>query len=318
MCVALNFRRAHWAMVIGAGFSSTVDDREGIALRKLPSRSLSPSLREAAGETASHDTVERHVPMPDNGHTPNGGAVQTRMMTNFVPEARDSAPAMTSREIADLTGKRHDNVRRTIETLADKGVIALPQIEEKPTEGRPTLVYVLSGEQGKRDSYVIVAQLSPEFTARLVDRWQELETAQRPVDPIAVLNDPAAMRGLLLNYAEKQIELQGAIEEMRPQVQALERIAISDGSMCVTDAAKTLQVQPKALFMFLRSHRWIYSRQGSPDIAYQDKLASGLLEHKTTTVSKSDGSEKTVTQVRVTSKGLTRLAREFPPVAIAA
>ncbi|MGF6875107.1 hypothetical protein [Paraburkholderia sp. MM5477-R1] len=29
---------------------------------------------------------------------------------------------------------------------------------------------------GKRDSYVIGAQLSPEFTARLVDRRQELET----------------------------------------------------------------------------------------------------------------------------------------------
>jgi len=27
----------------------------------------------------------------------------------------------------------------------------------------------------QRDCYVIVAQLSPEFTARLVDRWQELE-----------------------------------------------------------------------------------------------------------------------------------------------
>lgn len=27
----------------------------------------------------------------------------------------------------------------------------------------------------KRDSYVVVAQLSPEFTADLVDRWQELE-----------------------------------------------------------------------------------------------------------------------------------------------
>ena len=27
---------------------------------------------------------------------------------------------------------------------------------------------------GKRDSYIIVAQLSPEFTARIVDRWQAL------------------------------------------------------------------------------------------------------------------------------------------------
>ena len=28
---------------------------------------------------------------------------------------------------------------------------------------------------GRRDSIVVVAQLCPEFTARLVDRWQELE-----------------------------------------------------------------------------------------------------------------------------------------------
>lgn len=30
-------------------------------------------------------------------------------------------------------------------------------------------------EEGKRDSIIVVAQLSPEFTARLVDRWKELE-----------------------------------------------------------------------------------------------------------------------------------------------
>lgn len=48
-------------------------------------------------------------------------------------------------------------------------------MEEKPTAGRPAVEYVFSGEQGKRDSIIVVAQLSPEFTARLVDRWQELE-----------------------------------------------------------------------------------------------------------------------------------------------
>ena len=37
---------------------------------------------------------------------------------------------MSSREIAELVEKRHDNVKRTSETLADRGVIQLPQIEE--------------------------------------------------------------------------------------------------------------------------------------------------------------------------------------------
>jgi phage regulator Rha-like protein len=94
-----------------------------------------------------------------------------------LPVGRSSIPTMTSREIADLVSVRHDNVRRTIEALAERGVITLPQIEEKPTAGRPSLVYVFTGAAGKRDSIVTVAQLSPEFTARLVDRWQELENS---------------------------------------------------------------------------------------------------------------------------------------------
>lgn len=138
-------------------------------------------------------------------------------------------------------------------------------------------------------------------------------------DPSTVLESPAAMRGLLLTYTEKVLALEGEVEEMRPQVQALERIAISDGSMCITDAAKTLQVRPKTLFDFLKSHGWIYTRAGSGDyIAYQPKLQMGLLEHKTTVVTRSDGSEKTTTQVRVTPKGLARLAQEFPPIVRAA
>ena len=37
---------------------------------------------------------------------------------------------MTSVEIADMVEKRHDNVKRTIETLVEQSVISLPQIEE--------------------------------------------------------------------------------------------------------------------------------------------------------------------------------------------
>src|SRR5690625_854522 len=87
----------------------------------------------------------------------------------------DNKPTMTSQDIAALVESRHDSVRRTIERLVERGVIALPPMVEKPTDGRPSKVYIFSGEQGKRDSIVVVAQLSPEFTARLVDRWQELE-----------------------------------------------------------------------------------------------------------------------------------------------
>lgn len=91
----------------------------------------------------------------------------------------NSIQSMTSLEISELVEKRHDNVKRTIETLVNQGVISLPQIEDvkiqRTRREEITTVYVFTGEQGKRDSIIVVAQLCPEFTARLVDRWQELE-----------------------------------------------------------------------------------------------------------------------------------------------
>lgn len=92
---------------------------------------------------------------------------------------KTSTPSMTSVEIAALVGSRHDSVKRTIERLVKSGVITSPPLVEKPTAGRPVAVYVFSGEEGKRDTYVVVAQLSPEFTGLLVDRWQELENAAK-------------------------------------------------------------------------------------------------------------------------------------------
>ncbi|MFC0684914.1 phage antirepressor KilAC domain-containing protein [Novosphingobium clariflavum] len=244
-------------------------------------------------------------------------------ISNTLPSAfGNPAQKMTSSEIAELVESRHDKVKQSIDRLVERRVISQPPLGEvkiqRERRVETTTVYVFTGEQGKRDSIIVVAQLCPEFTARLVDRWQELERAFT-IDPRRALSDPAALRNLLLENVEKVIELQGEVEEMRPQVQALERIAMSEGSMCITDAAKTLQVQPRALFSYLREHHWIYRRPNSAsDIAYQDKLQSGALEHKVTVVTKADGSEKTTTQVRITPKGLARLGKLFPPVAHAA
>ena len=79
---------------------------------------------------------------------------------------------MSSREIATLLDVRHDNVKRTIERLAEKTIISFTPTEETSHEGsgsRPVEVYRVN----ERDSYVVVAQLSPEFTAKLVDYWQQ-------------------------------------------------------------------------------------------------------------------------------------------------
>lgn len=116
----------------------------------------------------------------------------------------DTPLTMSSREIAELVGSRHDKVKQSIERLVSRGVIVRPPMrDEQETGTTPTgghrnytaSVYHLQ----KRDSFVVVAQLSPEFTARLVDRWQELEEQVARSKPAIDLDDPAQLRRLLLN-----------------------------------------------------------------------------------------------------------------------
>lgn len=88
---------------------------------------------------------------------------------------------MTSIDIADLVGSRHDKVKQSIERLVFKGVIAQPPMGDgiKSANGVVTQIYIFQGSQAKRDSLVVVAQLSPEFTADIVDRWIYLEKQNR-------------------------------------------------------------------------------------------------------------------------------------------
>ncbi|GAN61598.1 hypothetical protein ACI01nite_25090 [Acetobacter cibinongensis] len=103
------------------------------------------------------------------------------------------------------------------------------------------------------------------------------------------------------------------LAEVLPKVEALEKITGAEGSYAPTDAAKTLGIRPTVLFKYLRGEaRWLYRRPGmSEDIAYQEKLQRGLMEHKITIVQRSDGSEKTITRARITPKGLCALAQIF-------
>lgn len=81
---------------------------------------------------------------------------------------------MSHVEISKLTGKRLDTVKKSIKRLADKGIITftpMAETSEMPNGGSKS---VETYHVNERDSYIVVAQLSPEFTARLVDEWNKL------------------------------------------------------------------------------------------------------------------------------------------------
>ncbi|EFL5716738.1 phage regulatory protein/antirepressor Ant [Shigella dysenteriae] len=207
-----------------------------------------------------------------------------------------NAVTMSSIEISALVDKRHDNVKRTIETLVDKGVIAFPQIEEKPTAGRPTTVYLFRGERGKRDSIIVVAQLSPEFTARLVDRWNELEAAQLPAIPKSFSD---ALR-LAADLQEQKEHLSKELALAAPKVDFVDRYCTANGSMSFRQVAKLLQAKETEFRLFLIENNIMY-RLGGTLTPMAQHIDAGRFEVKTGT---SLTSNHAFSQARFTAKGV--------------
>lgn len=89
---------------------------------------------------------------------------------------------MSSREMANLCDKQHDNTLRLIRSLIERGLLknTTPHNYIHEQNGQQYIEFL----SDQRDSLVIVARLSPEFTAAVIDRWQALEgNANSPVIP---------------------------------------------------------------------------------------------------------------------------------------
>lgn len=218
---------------------------------------------------------------------------------SLIMRKNSSVLTMSSREIADLVESRHDSVKRTIERLQDKGLIQLtPMVEVKNHLGQVVTEYQLI----KRDTYVVVAQLSPEFTARLVDRWQELENQQMPQIPQTLSE---ALR-LAADQAE-QIERQNLLlEQQRPKVEFVQRYVEVGTTKSLRETAKILKMPERTMIDCLVGDGLLFRQSGNL-LPYQKYHAKGLFDVKTGTTEHGHN----YTQTRVTSKGIEYIASRY-------
>lgn len=222
--------------------------------------------------------------------------------------AQNVARTMSSRELAELTGKLHKNVKRDIAAmLKDLHVDAL-KFERIYLDGmnREQTEYLLDREH----TDCLLTGYSAPLRMKVIRRWQELEQAS--ATPAIPRSLPEALR-LAADLAEQNNQLRLVVSEQAPQVEALGRIAGAAGAMCLTDAAKHLGVQRCKLLEWMRANRWIYRREGSMRwLAYQPRQAAGLLDHKVTVIGLGEeGEQRLASQVRVTPKGLALLAQKM-------
>jgi phage antirepressor YoqD-like protein len=196
---------------------------------------------------------------------------------------------MSSKSISELTNKRHDNVKRTMEMLHQQGAISRPQIEDgiRSANGIVEKVYLVN----KRDSFVVVAQVCPEFTAALVDRWQALEEQVRN-PPAPVFTMPKDFSEALRQLADKNDEVikigfekaavESELEAVAPKVEAYDYLHdVVEGSMTISNAAKALQLHRNFLFEWLSKNGWTFRFGGVGEwVGHQGYIDDEMLDQR--------------------------------------
>lgn len=213
-----------------------------------------------------------------------------------------SALTMSSREITKLVNSRHSDVCKSIETLISKGVIGgyQPKPYTHPQNGQIYYEYFLN----KRDTYILVAQFSPEFTAAVIDRWQELEN-QLNLTALLPQNYLQALEQLVASEKEKQaLALEN--KAMKPKADFVDLYVDIGTTKSLRETAKILNMPEKAMIAALERDKALYRQSGNL-IPYSDKQSRGLFTVKTGTAEHGHN----FTQTRVTSKGIQWIAQRY-------
>lgn len=124
---------------------------------------------------------------------------------------------MSSREIAELTGKRHDHVTADIKTMLDQLGIQSPEFSGhyKDGKGRKQPCFNLP----KRETLILVSGYNIQMRAKIIDRWQELEA--QVAQPYQI---PKSFAEALALAAQTQAEKEAAVQKAA----ALEAKVIED------------------------------------------------------------------------------------------
>lgn len=219
---------------------------------------------------------------------------------------------MSSREIAEMTNKQHKDVLkaiRSMETSWEKVAgrkFALSEYED--STGRKLPLYELT----KKEGLYIATKFNDEARAKVIIRWEELETQSQ-------FQIPQSMSEALMLAAKQAEQLenqQKQLEEQKPKVLFAESVSQAYNSILIRELAIILaqngaEIGEKRLFDYLRSNGYLVRRDGKDrNTPTQRSIEMGLFTVAERTFNNSQGSFIAKTTY-VTGKGQQYFVNKF-------
>ena len=150
--------------------------------------------------------------------------------------------SMTSREIADLTDKRHDNVLRDIEAMFNQ--LELNNLNYEATYLDKSNRYKKEYTLDKDLTMTLISGYSTVIRFRIIKRWQELEEqVEAPALPTTYLEALKA----LISSEEQKLEIQHQLEAAAPKINHYDTVVDRTGLVIATNIGNKLGVSATKL-----------------------------------------------------------------------
>mgnify|MGYP002623116593 CR=1 FL=1 len=240
-----------------------------------------------------------------------------------------STKTMSSLEIAELTGKQHKDVLKAIRNMENAWVKTTGRkfalSEYKDSTGRTLPCYQLT----KLECLYIGTKFNDEARAKLVLRWEQLETEKRELSrkelALMVIQAEEEKERLMLenkqqNETIQQQNIQIAamseeIVEMKQKTDYLEIILSSVGSVTTTQIAQDYGMSAVAFNKQLEAMR-IQRKVNGQWILYAPYISEGFILSKTINITRSDGRPDTVMHTEWRQKGRLFLYNKLKEIGI--
>lgn len=226
---------------------------------------------------------------------------------------------MTSLQIAEITGKRHADVMKSIRKMKPawekvaEGKFSLGSYKDENNQDRPC--YSLN----KEECLYIATKFNDEARAKLIKRWKELEEQSKPSVPQNYLE---ALKSLVKSEEEKQqlalenrkqqqeiltiskenMKLGNKITEMLPKVSYYDQILQSNATMTITQIAQDYGMSAIKMNKELEAMKIQHKVRGQW-ILYGQFLTGGYVYSRAIDIIRSDGRHDVKYNTEWTTKG---------------
>ena len=195
---------------------------------------------------------------------------------------------MSSREIATLCDKRHDNVMADIRKMLDELDIYAPDFSGTfiTEQGNQYECFNLP----KRECLILISGYNVKIRTKIIDRWQQLEQATAP-------RLPQTFADALRAYADEveaheQTKQTLAIAE--PKAQYFDKLVERNLLTNFTTTAKEFGIKRKDLIDYLLSNKYVYRDAHGNIVAYAAHVPT-LFEIKEFAKEKHAGTQTLIT-----------------------